>query len=54
MFFVERLQFILLRYYYYSKMYKSDCDSANVINIVSNIVSTAITMGLDRDIDIIL
>ena len=51
-FFIERLQFMLLRYYYL-KIYKSDCDSSNVINIVSTMVSTAISMGLDRDINTI-
>lgn len=51
-FFIERLQFMLLRCYYL-KTYVSDCDSSNSINIISNMVSTAITMGLDRDINTI-
>lgn len=49
-FFIERLQFLLLRCYYL-KTYRSDCDDSNIINIVTNMVSTAISMGLDRNID---
>lgn len=51
-FFIERLQFMLLRCYYL-KIYTSDCDSSNVINIVGDMVVTAVTMGLDRDINTI-
>lgn len=49
-FFIERLQFLLLRCYYI-RNYKTDCDDSNIINMVSNLLSTAITMGLDRNID---
>lgn len=49
-FFMERLQFMLLRCYYI-RNYMADCDDSNIITLVSNLVSTAITAGLDRDIN---
>ncbi|CAL9738217.1 zinc finger transcription factor Yrm1p [Monosporozyma servazzii] len=49
-FFIERLQFLLLRSYYL-KTYRATGDDSNIINMVSNMVSTAITIGLDRNID---
>lgn len=49
-FFIERLQFMLLRCYYI-RNYMADCDDTNIITLVSNLVSSAVTIGLDRNIN---
>lgn len=49
-FFIERLHFLLLRCYYL-KTYRATGDDSNTINLITNLVSTAITIGLNRNID---
>lgn len=51
-YYIERLQFLLLRYQY-NIIYMPDADSTHLISITSLCVSTAITLGLNRNIDVL-